>query len=179
MLYWKLLDIRVGRANRYQFIVVVAMIAASLYALTEYVPYNQYIVLYHFTFVLQGYLFILIAWRRHRDMIAIYLPDLPMIWDPYVLFAKFALPDRFKNLAYFVGDSFPYENRYGMPPKGINFFSMVTEGFPLSDEELANRVRTTYKYQGKAIPNAHEPTDAPVRALSVNLHETIDAPVRK
>lgn len=160
----KLFDVRYGRANPYQFIAVVAAIAATFWSVTTFSLFASFPPLYYVLLLVCAYIFTLFIVRRMRDMTGANSVDLPMIWDFKVLGGAVILPERFKKLALFFGDSFPYENRYGLPPKGLNFFTMVTEGYPLSEKEWAIRLTRDHKYTSKVRPGANELTEAPVRA---------------
>jgi len=150
----KIFDIRYGRANHYQFSLIVFILALSFYCLIEFISFHVYV--YNIILAVYVYIFALFLVRRMRDMTDMNSVNLPMLWDLKVWAGHTLLPKKFRQLAWFFADGFPHENRYGLPPKGLNFFTMVTEGYPLPEGEWTKKVKDVYMYKGKVAENANE-----------------------
>lgn len=135
---WRLLDIRVGRANNYQFALVVAAIVLVFFCAVQFTSFEP---AYYYVFLFfLAYVFFVMVIRRMRDMTGVQSVDLPMIWDLKVIAGYTFLPKRFKQLALFFGD-----------------------GYPLSKDEWAKRIKETHMYKSKTKPRSNEMTEAPVR----------------
>lgn len=145
---WRLLDIRIGRANRQQFWLVFLLFIGVNYILSLLGTMFQWPLL-----AISSYLLILILLRRMRDMNMASEDGLLMLREEpthNINYMKIRLPNTHANpllifWALFVSGN-KLKNDFGYPPEGLNLNSMIADNYsPAQKQEAKESQRTQYK----------------------------------
>ena len=160
---WRLLDFRIGRANRKQFWLIVALFSSINYLSgicfeKGYITEAAGIIIFLVTFYILG----VVTVRRAHDLTFDYQDITGNDPEDLMYSAKMSnqcTPLIVPLLLFEAGDRI--KNKYGYPPEGLKFMSMIAEDYsPSQKKEIEKAAQSHYKtdkYKKRRILENTEP----------------------